>query len=143
MTRIVPALTVAAIANALGWVLPVIDNYRGWQAFRVAFSPVWPFEQFRLEPGPLMLLSVASALTNALFVVLGVVLLIGLAQRQTRARAVLWAAAGATLLNLHWPISMAESGVALKSGYFVWVGSFALLALAAYFEVLAAPDRRG
>jgi hypothetical protein len=38
---------------------------------------------------------------------------------------------------------MAESGVALKSGYFVWVGSFALLALAAYFEVLAAPDRRG
>ena len=34
-----------------GWVLPVVDDYRGWQAFRVALSPLWPFEQFRIEPG--------------------------------------------------------------------------------------------
>ena len=136
------ALAAAVIANLLGWALPVIDDYRGWQAFRVAFSPVWPFEQFKLEPGLLMTLSVASALTNAVFVVLAVALVAGFARTTVRARVVLWVAAGAALLDLHWPISMGKNSVELEPGYFIWVGSFALLALAAFFAVRDAADRR-
>jgi len=111
--------------------LPVADDYRGWQAFRVALSPLWPFEQFKIEPGVLLVLSVASGLTNLLFVLLAAWLVAG----QGRARLVLWAAAGATLLNLHWPISMGENADDLLLGYYVWVVGFALLALAAFLEV--------
>jgi hypothetical protein len=131
------SLLAAAVANVLGWLLPVVHDYRGWQAFRVAFSPLWPFEQFRIEPGALLVLSVASALTNLLFVALAVALVL---DAQRWARAVLWAAAGATLLNLHWPISMGAQRAELESGYFIWVSSFALLALAAFLA--AARPRR-
>jgi hypothetical protein len=119
----------ASVAYLLGWVLPVIDDYRGWQAFRVAFSPVWPFEQFRIAFGWLWVLSVASAATNLLFLALAALLV-----RGRRPRLVLYAAAGATLLNLHWPISMGPERDQLQSGYFIWVCAFALLALAAFLE---------
>lgn len=119
----------AVVAHVLGWVLPVIDDYRGWQAFRVAFSPLWPFEQFRIPFGLLWGLSVGSAATNLLFIVLAALLVAG-----RRSRLVLYAAAGATLLNLHWPISMGSERSELQSGYFVWVCSFALLAFAAFLE---------
>jgi hypothetical protein len=125
----------AVAANVLGWALPVVYDDRGWRAFRVALSPLLPYEDFKIEPGFLLVLSVASALTNLLFGVLAVALVL----RPDRARAILWAAAAATLLNLHWPISMGDERRLLESGYFIWVGSFALLALAAF---LAVPTRR-
>jgi hypothetical protein len=50
-------------------------------------------------------------------------------------KVVLWAAAAATLLNLHWPISMGAERDELEFGYFVWVCSFAVLALAAFLSV--------
>jgi hypothetical protein len=120
----------AVVAHLLGWALPVVDQYRGWQAFRVAFSPIWPFEQFRIDPGPLMILSVASALTNVVFVATAIWLLRGGA-----ARPALWVAAAATLLNLHWPISMGAQRALLETGYFVWVTSFVVLALSAFLVV--------
>lgn len=126
----------AAIAHVLGWVLPVVDDYRGWQAFRVAFSPVWPFENFEIQPGAILVLSVLSSLTNVLFIGVAVVLLRGPASSLMRARAVLWTVAGAALLDLHWPISMGDMGAELENGYFIWVGSFALLTLAALFRVI-------
>lgn len=128
-------LLAAVVANILGWVLPVVYDDRGWQAFRVALSPLWPYEDFKIEPGYLLVLSVTSALTNVLFVVLAAALTL----RADLARAILWAAAGAALLNLHWPISMGDERRLLESGYFIWVTSFALLALAAF---LAVPTRR-
>ena len=128
-------LLAAIVANVLGWLLPVVQDNRGWQAFRVALSPLLPYEGFRIEPGVLLVLSVASALTNGLFVALAAMLVL----REGRAKAVLWAAAGATLLNLHWPISMGDESRQLAAGYFIWVVSFALLALAAF---LALPRAR-
>jgi hypothetical protein len=83
----------------------------------------------------LWVLSVTSALTNVLFVTLAAALVLG-----SRARLVLYLAAGATLLDLHWPISMGAQRADLESGYFIWVCSFALLALAALFR--AGPSRR-
>jgi hypothetical protein len=128
------ALLAAAIANLAGWVLPVIDKYRGWEAFRVALSPVWPYEQFKIPTTNLVVLSVASALTNLLFWVVAIVLLRGPSLRS--ARISLWLAAAATLLDLHWQTTLRENAADLRPGYFIWVISFALLALAAYFEVV-------
>jgi hypothetical protein len=125
-------LLIAVAANVWGWFGPVVHDDRGWQAFRVALSPLWPYQDFRIEPGLLLVLSVASALTNVLFVALAAVLAL---QGERRARIVLWAAAGATLLNLHWPISMGEESARLENGYFIWVCSFALLALAAFLAI--------
>ena len=127
-------LVAAIVANVLGWVLPVARGYHGWQAFRIALSPLWPYEQFSIEPGLVLVLSVASGLTNVLFAALAAVLAL---PSPRYARPVLRAAAGATLLNLHWPITMGAERAALESGYFVWVCSFALLALAAFLA-----DRR-
>ncbi len=129
------ALLAAVVANVAGWLMPVVDDYLGWQAFRVALSPLWPFEQFRIEPGPLLVLSVASGLTNLLFAVLGATLA---ARPQRYGKVVLWAAAAATLLNLHWPLSMGAERDELEFGYFVWVCSFALLAHAAFLAVARA-----
>jgi hypothetical protein len=82
------ALFAAIAANVLGWVLPAVYDEAGWRAFRAALSPLWPSEGFKLDPGLLLVLSVASALTNVLFVVLAVVLTL----REERARVVLWLA---------------------------------------------------
>jgi hypothetical protein len=134
MTRVVAALLGAALANLAGWALPVIDKYRGWEAFRVALSPLWPYEQFRIPETYLVVLSVASALTNALFWIVALVLLRGPSLKT--ARVCLWLAAGATLFDLHWQTTLRENAAGLRIGYFVWVLSFALLTLAAYFEVV-------
>jgi hypothetical protein len=99
-------LAVAAIAFVLGWVLPVIDEYRGWQAFRVALSPVWPYESFKIDGWHNAILTSLSGLTNLLFVV-------------------------ATLLNLYWLVLAAEAITDIAIGYYVWLLSFPLLALAA------------
>ena len=69
-----------------------------------------------------------------LFWVVAIVLLRGPSLRS--ARISLWLAAGATLLDLHWQTTLRENAAGLRPGYFVWVISFALLALAAYFEVV-------
>jgi hypothetical protein len=139
MSRVAITVAVAAIANALGWALPVIDDARGWQAFRVALSPLWPFEDFRIPELWLALLSVPSALTNVLFVVVAGLLLAGVSA--PRARLLLWMAAGATLLNLHWVFTMQGDRDELEAGYFVWVASFALLALAAYLQLASLSPR--
>lgn len=127
------ALLAAIVANVLGWVLPAVYNEAGWRAFRAALSPLWPYEGFKLDPGWLLVLSVASALTNVLFAVLAGLLVL----RRERARVALWLAAAATLLNLHWPFSMGAERRLLEAGYFIWAASFALLALAAFFAVRA------
>jgi hypothetical protein len=140
MTRVVLVLIAAAIANVLGWVLPVVDDKRGWVAFRVALSPLVPYEQYHIEQWRLVLLSVSSSFTNVLFWVVAIALLRGLSRRASRL--CLWLAAGATLLNLHWTVTMGDSANDLEIGYFVWVVSFALLALAAFLELAKTASKR-
>jgi hypothetical protein len=127
------ALSIAAIvANALGWALPVIDKYRGVHAFRVALSPIWPYEQFHLPAGPLVYLSVASAATNLVFVVVAIAELAGAVRTRARQRVAVWSVAACALLNLHWPLSMGDSASDLRAGYFIWIASFVLLLLAVH-----------
>lgn len=129
-------LLAAVIANVLGWLLPAFSDERGWAAFVFALSPLWDYRHFQNEGLGLLAFIVLSALTNVLFVVLAAALALGASRR---AKAVLYAAAAATLLNLYWQILLEDDRGRLQSGYFVWVMSFALLALAAFFELRSAP----
>ncbi len=129
MTASRAVLAAAVAANVLGWVLPAAADHRGWSAFTVALSPLWSFADFQDEPVWLLILMVGSALTNVLFLGLTVVFL-----RGGRPKAVLWAAAAATLLDLHWVITMESDRRYLEAGYFIWVCSFALLAFAAFLD---------
>jgi hypothetical protein len=129
-------LLAAVIANVLGWLLPAFSDQRGWAAFVFALSPLWDYRHFQNEGLGLLAFIVLSALTNVLFVVLAAALALGASRR---AKAVLYAAAAATLLNLYWQILLEDDRGRLQSGYFVWVVSFALLALAAFFELRSAP----
>ena len=132
MTRTRVLLIAAIVAHALGWILPVIDDYRGVHAFRVALSPIWPYEQFHIPAGRLVYLSVASAATNVVFAGFAIAVLAGAVSSRSRRRVAVWILGAAALLNLHWPISMGDSASGLRAGYFVWVASFVLLLLAVH-----------
>ena len=122
-------LSCALAAHLLGWALPVMDDYRGVHAFRVALSPLWPYEQFHIPSGRLVYLSVASGLTNVVFAAVAIAALAGAVQTRSRQRTAVWVVGAATLVNLHWPISMGNSAGDLRSGYYVWIASFVLLLL--------------
>lgn len=132
MSRSRVALLVSIVAHALGWALPVMDDYRGVHAFRIALSPVWPYEQFHIPSGRLVYLSVGSALTNLVFAAVAIAALARSVQTHSRQLVAVWALGAATLLNLHWPISMGDSASGLRVGYYAWVASFVLLLLAVH-----------
>jgi hypothetical protein len=139
MTRPLAFWICAVVANALGWALPVVDEYRGMHAFRVALSPIWPYEEFRIPDGYLVWLSVASAITNVVFVAVAAYLWPRLA-RGSGSRLAVFVLGAAVLLNLHWTITMEDSARDLAVGYYVWVVSFVLLLLAGH-PALAARKR--
>ena len=109
----------------------MVDDYRGVHAFRVALSPIWPYEEFHIPYGYLVWLSVASALTNVVFVALAAYLWPRFA-RSAGSRFAVFVLGAAALLNLHWTFTMEESAKDLAVGYYVWVLSFVLLLLAAH-----------
>lgn len=130
MTKAKVLWVLAIVANALGWALPVISDdqrvYRGVHAFRVALSPLWPYERFRMPAGYVMWLSVASALTNVVFVVMAAYLWPRVA-RGAGSRLGVFVLGAAALVNLHWTITMQDNAADLAIGYYVWVVSFVLL----------------
>ena len=129
-------LLTAVVANILGWVLPAFSDERGFKAFVFALSPLWDYRNFQSQSPVLLAFIVLSALTNVLFAALAAVLALGAARR---VKAVLWAAAAATLLNLYWPVLLEADRGRLEAGYFIWVSSFALLALAAFLTLRSEP----
>jgi hypothetical protein len=143
LTRAKVLYVLALVANALGWALPVIEDeprvYRGVHAFRVALSPLWPYEDFHIPAGRLVWLSVASALTNVLFVVFAAYLWRWVARAEGH-RLGVFALGAAALLNLHWTITLRGSPLELGAGYYVWVVSFVLL-LVSVHPALAARSR--
>jgi hypothetical protein len=140
MSRARVVLLVSIVAHALGWALPVIDDYRGVHAFRVALSPLWPYEQFHIPSGRLVYLSVASALTNLVFAAVAITALAGAVETRSRQRLAVFAVGAATLLNLHWPISMGDGAGDLRAGYYVWIASFVLLLLAVHPALARRPS---
>jgi hypothetical protein len=130
MTRAKVFWVLAIVANALGWALPVIEDdqrvYRGVHAFRVALSPLWPYQQFHMPAGYMMWLSIASALTNVVFVAMAAYLWPRVA-RGTGSRLGVFVLGATALLNLHWTVTMQGNAADLGIGYYVWVISFVLL----------------
>jgi hypothetical protein len=116
----------AGLVYAVAWFVKVIKDgdtladgvLPGWQALRVALSPLWEGE-FRW--GWLQgTLSVASGLTNLVFVLA----LVRPARRWS------WFLFAAAALNTFWIFDMGPLGD-MRAGYWLWLVSFALLGLAA------------
>lgn len=128
MSRRTLVSAVAAVAFFAGWVLPVAGDYRGWQAFRVGLSPIWPYQRFDFSAWPDAALTIASALTNVVFV--AALVDVAGAQRAT-ARFTAWVMLGSLLVNLHWLVRAGAQWQQVQAGYYVWLVAFPLLALAA------------
>jgi hypothetical protein len=95
----------------------------GWQALRVALSPIWPYEGIGIDGWLRRILSVASGFTNA--IVLCMPVWLQLARRHRKAFAVgpLCVAAG---VDAHWMFPEPQD---LRLGYYMWLGSFIVLAV--------------
>jgi hypothetical protein len=131
-------LLAAVVTYLLAWPLPSLvvsidsplglstEVVRGWQATRWALSPLWPGGE-RIEAGfPLTLLILASGLSNLLFVAAAV-----MAWRSHGVpRALAWAVWGAALVNMQWFVYARADVRELRIGYYLWMCSFVLLAIA-------------
>jgi hypothetical protein len=127
MNRSVLLLAIAAAAFVASWFLPVMPESTGWQAFRIAFSPVWRYHGFAFSRWYETALAVASALTNVVFVVAW----LALALRRVAATRLLAAClALAGVFNLYWIIILREDAGDFGFGYYLWVGAFLCLAFA-------------
>jgi len=127
MNKAVMLLGIAAAAFVASWFLPVMPESTGWQAFRIAFSPVWRYHGFTFSRWYEAAIAAASALTNVAFIVAW------LAVALRRVAATRWLAAGLALLgvfNLYWIIALREDAADFGIGYYLWVGAFLCLALA-------------
>jgi hypothetical protein len=138
-------LTLAAglLLFAIAWFLPVHEHGKtlpqtlpGWQAFLVALSPDWHTQD--LAHSYAAALSVASALTNLLVVILV------FAWRTRRERLIQflgWACVISLGLNAQWFLDI---GSGLRLGYYCWWLSFGVLGLACLLPVRKpAPTPKG
>jgi hypothetical protein len=127
--------SIAALLYVVAWFLPVAEGAStldagvlpGWEALRVALSPLWPYERFIAEGSLRASLAVASGVTNLLFVAACWALL----QARSSGRSVNWIAFPlliAAVINATW---LWSSPAELSWGYYCWLASFILLALAA------------
>jgi len=130
------AILFASAVYIAAWFLPSISLpdplsasrivVRGWGATRSALSPVWS-TGLEWESPLWAALAVVSALTNVLFVT-GVA--VALSRHRRVPRWLSWAVGGAVLVNTHWLIPDPRFRSWLRVGYYTWLTSFVLLALA-------------
>ena len=107
------------------WFLPVMDDANGWQAFRFAVSPVWPYHgggAAHEDAIPQLM----SAATNVVFVIL--VANVWRAQ-VTRPGLFIRIAIACCVLDLYWFVQLARGNELgdLLIGYYTWIAAFALL----------------
>jgi len=125
--------------HVLGWLLPFHKDgvslpvgIPGWQAFRFAFSSVWPYQIFvgdvTMETWYAALLATLSALTNTL-----ILLAVWVALRPSgrRLRLLSWLAMAGFVVDAQWLLFFGPERKDLRIGYFLWWLSFLLLAIGA------------
>jgi hypothetical protein len=131
------SVAIATLLFVVAWLTPVHEygttlaqgGLPGWEAFRVALAPLWHLPDFETTNWYWSIITVVSALTNLLFVAA----LAHMVWRPgTYGRAVCWVLVAATAINTSWFVFGDDRGD-LRLGYFLWVASFALLALSARF----------
>jgi len=134
MRRCKAAITIAAIMYVAAWFLPVVKgkptlaqgSIPGWQAFRVALSPIWPYQDFGYDSVLAAFLGVASALSNMLFVVAAPLLWRWPVQI---AHGAMWSLIVAVFVNAKWLLDFDGE---LRIGYYLWASAFLVLAFSAY-----------
>lgn len=129
MKRTTMALAVAACFYVLSWFVPVVADQEsavpGWEAFRVALSPIWPYRGAGGGSSFWDVLGVISALSNLWFVLSFALH----AFFPMKSRGVVFGGlVVAALVNTFW-LLLADIGD-LRIGYYLWLGSFVILALA-------------
>lgn len=129
------ALASAALLYVVSWFVPVVNEgatlaegaVPGWEAFRTALSPIWPYQGLKGDSTLSGVIGVVSALTNFWFVLSSVVLaLLPLRSK----RGVFWGLVLAALVNATWLLLIEDRGD-VRIGYYLWLGSFFALAAAA------------
>lgn len=131
------SVAIAALLFVVAWLTPVHEygttlargGVPGWEAFRVALTPLWSFQDAIVETWYWSIITVVSALTNVLFVA---ALAHVLWRPGTHGRAVCWVLVAATVINATWFFLGGDRGE-LRLGYYLWVASFAVIATAAWF----------
>jgi hypothetical protein len=135
-TRINFGILTAWLLHAAAWFLPVEkDGVRlpnglpGWEAFRVAFCAIWPYEgsgYSSYSAWYFAVLGTVSAVTTLLFI-FGSPWVVVRGRRPLR-RASAWIAVSAFIINTHWYVLFGSDRSHLRIGYFSWCLSFAALA---------------
>jgi hypothetical protein len=127
-------ISAAWLLHAIAWFLPVCKGgvtfphgLPGWQAFRVAACPVWPYEGFTDDAWYYAVLSTISAVTTPLFIV-GSVWAASQGSSALR-RASAWVATSAFVIDAHWYVLFGSDRKDLRIGYFLWWFSFLFVAL--------------
>ncbi|MBK7641497.1 MAG: hypothetical protein IPJ19_00365 [Planctomycetes bacterium] len=124
----------AGAVYVLAWFVPVLKDgstlsdgvLPGWEALRAAFSPIWPgdFGGTQLQGA----LCVGTGLTNLVFLVA----FTRLVRREApRTRLWSWSLFVAAALDTFW-IFAEGAPPGLSVGYYLWLGSFVLLGVAAW-----------
>lgn len=116
----------AALLWLASWLLPVVDDVNGWQAFRYALSTLWPYRGHESSELDDAVPHVLSASTNVVFIILAAHVELG---RVTRPGTFLRVAVACLILNLYWLVQLVRDGSAeaLHAGYYAWLAAFALL----------------
>jgi len=124
----------AWLVHAAAWFLPVVkdgvtlpEGLPGWQAFRVAFAVVWPYESVNFDTWYTAALATASAVTTLLFI-FGSPWVVWRGS-PSLSRACAWVAVAAFVLNAHWYVLFWSDRSDLRIGYYLWWLSFAFLAI--------------
>ena len=132
------SVATAALLFVVAWLTPVHEygttlaqgGVPGWEAFRVALAPVWHLPEFETSTWYWSTVTVVSALTNFLFVA---ALAHVLWRPGIHGRTVFGLLVAATVINAAvWFVFSNDRGD-LRAGYFLWVASFAVLAVTAWF----------
>jgi hypothetical protein len=124
----------AWLFHAAAWFVPVVKGgvtlpmgVPGWEAFRVAFSVVWPVAGTNFDAWYDAVLATVSAVTTLLFIFGSPLIVLRGSRSLWRESA--WAAATAFVINAHWYVLFGSDRSDLRIGYFLWWLSFGLLAM--------------
>jgi hypothetical protein len=124
----------AWLLHAIAWFLPVVNGgvtiphgLPGWQAFRAAACPVWPYEGFKIEEWYHAVLSTISAATTPLFI-LGSAWAVSRGSSTLR-RTAAWIATSAFIVNAYWYVGFSSDRKDLRIGYFLWWFSYLFVGL--------------
>jgi hypothetical protein len=127
-------ISYAWLLHAAAWLLPVVKGgaklpggLPGWEAFRVASSPVWSMKDVKFDTWYDAVLATVSAMTTLLFVFGSPWIVLRGSRSLWRVSS--WAAATAFVVNAHWYVLFGSDRSDLRIGYFVWWPSFILLAV--------------